>query len=128
MHSQGRISNSWEGVHTNEGGGPFLLRGANILFGVHFSSPKVDDLFSPNVYTYTKRGKKLQSVAPPPAAGAPFHGTTGTMVNPALCTVAECRHTAQIAYNEQIYMGIQAIVIVSTFTKQLTDSFERLAN
>ena len=60
---------------------------------MHFSSPKklktflvVVGTFTLNLQTSKQRGKNL-AVDGGPDGGAPSHGTTGTMVNPALPTL-----------------------------------------
>ena len=102
-YSQGRINHS--GAQSQrKAGGPFLICIARIFsgrralysLGEHFSPPPkklttflvVVVTFKPthtlNVQTSKQRGKNLAVDAGSPGGGAPFHGTTGTMVNPAL--------------------------------------------
>ena len=61
---------------------------------MHFSSPKnLTSFFSRpfkptlHVQTSTQRGKNLAVYLGAPDGGGPSHGTTGTMVNPALYTL-----------------------------------------
>ena len=64
----------------------FLSRGALFL------SQKVDDLFS-RQQTSTQNGKKLAvDRGPLVAGGGPFHGTTGTMDNPALQCIQDIKN------------------------------------
>jgi len=75
----------FEGPHTNVRQEPFLIRIPRILsLMVHFSSPKTWLPFLER--TSTQRDKKLAVDREPPGSGGggPFHGTTGTMNNPAL--------------------------------------------
>ena len=74
--------------------GPFLVREASIFLSVavHFFPKRVNDFLvvvmfkrTLNVQTSKQRGKNLATDRwGPPGGGAPSHGTTGTMDNPAL--------------------------------------------
>jgi len=94
---QGRINHS--GVpYQRKAGGPFLIRVARIFCGGALFFPQklttflvVVVTFKPtlNVQTSKQRGKNLaiDGAGGPLAAGAPSHGTTGTIVDPALTLI-----------------------------------------
>jgi len=90
LEIHGRINHP--GPHTNVRRGAFLIRVARIFSGVHISSPKswrhfwVVVTFQPRNLWFLNVLLKIWQllIGGHLAAGAPCHGTTGTVVNPAL--------------------------------------------
>ena len=86
---------------------------------MHFSSPKKLTTFCSRQRTSTQRGKRLAVDRGALVAGAPSHGTTGTVDNPALLTCHSFHFTTAVDSVSIVHRLLLHEMILSA-TEQIT--------